>query len=485
MTGKMLSLRLRPIGRLLPFLLLLWHCKKDDEPVGNLEPDTQIAIKEINLSGENRLNSLVRMRWWGSDPDGFVASYEISFDQLAWFETEVQDSTFQFLIDSGSDTIDINFWVRSIDNEGAKDPSPAYLRIPLKNTPPEIEINEELLPVDTTFVITSLTWQASDLDGNQTIESIQLSVNGADWVSMPRTKTFASIIPDDPKATGPIGARIVYDDGSAGPAVSGLELGTQNTFYMRAVDIAGSSSIVDTSRTLIVQNQVEDFLVIAANGSGATANDFYRNNLNAVGVSYDFIDFIRNDKKNMPKIWTPVFGQMLALYDQVLIYTDENEQTNAQTNALGTLLEFAATSLQTYSDNGGKLMITTSFPNDVGVSSALFGVLPMDSLSSSEGQARLATDSLALGRSGFPDLVCSLFIGGLDPIYPSSDADVLYTAQISRLDGWQGPNIVGVRRRFGGNTSFVFFSVELHKLNNDPLAVESLFDKIFNEEFNW
>lgn len=483
MIGSYIISRLRPFGRLLPLLLLVGGCKKEDDPTLNKAPETEIAIKEINLTGENRLNSLVRLRWWGSDPDGFVDRYELSFDQQNWQTTEVQDSVFQFVINAGSDTVDIDFWVRAIDNAGATDPTPAYLKIPLKNTPPEILLNEELFPEDTAFVITSMTWDASDLDGFETLESIQLSINGDDWVSMPRTKTFASIVPDDPKASGAVTAKIIYDDGSEGPSINGLQLGASNTFYLRALDIAGSVSISDTSSAIVVTNQSEDFLVIGANAS--MPNAFYGTNLQSVGASYDFIDMMRASGKNQPKIWAPTFSLLLSLYDQVLIYSDASTLTNAQTSSEGTILEFAATSIQKYSDDGGKLMITTSFPNDLGISSTLFGVLPMDSLSTSEGQARLAVDSLAEGQSGFPDLVSSSFIVGLDPIYPSTDASVLYTAQLTRNAGWVGPDIVAVRRQNNGNTNFIFFSLELHRMNNDPTAMESLFDKIFNEEFNW
>ncbi len=483
MTGSFSFSRLRPIGRLLPFILLLWGCKKEDEATPNQAPDTDISIKSINLSGENRLNSLLRLRWWGTDADGVVEGFELSFDQQEWFYTEVQDSTFQFTINAGSDTVDVDFWVRAIDNEGAVDPDPAYLRIPLKNTPPEIDLNKSLMPEDTAFIVTSLTWSATDLDGIETLESVQLRINDGEWVSMPRTRTFASIVPDDPKATGATSAKIFYDDGTAGPDVNGLQLGAENTIYLRAVDIAGSESIEDTSATIVVQGQTEDFLVIGANA--AMPNAFYKGYLDGAGASYDFIDMMRADGKNQPKIWTPTFGQLLNAYDQVLIYSDASTLTNAQTNAEGTLLEFAATSIQTFTDNGGKLMITTSFPNELGLSNALFGVLPMDSLSTSEGQARLAVDSLAVGQQGFPNLTSSAFIVGLDPIYPTSDAGVLYTAQLTKNDGWEGPDIIGVRRPSTGNTNFIFFSVELHKLDGDQVAMAALFDKIIKEEFNW
>ena len=117
----------------------------------------------------------------------------------------------------------------------------------------------------------------------------------------------------------------------------------------------------------------------------------------------------------------------------------------------------------------------------------LFGILPIDSLSSSEGQARLPFDSLAVGLNGYPNLASNALIGGLDPVYPSTDAEIIYSAQLTRANGWTGPseNAVGVRRRVGSNTNLVFLSVELHRVNKDEVAIESLFRTVFEEEFAW
>ncbi|MDP4933271.1 MAG: hypothetical protein NWR30_01040, partial [Salibacteraceae bacterium] len=137
-------------------------------------------------------------------------------------------------------------------------------------------------------------------------------------------------------------------------------------------------------------------------------------------------------------------------------------------------------------DQGGKLWLNSSFPNAFSTGSALFGILPVDSLSTAQGQARLPIDSLSLGEQGYPDLTCSAFISGLDPFYPSIDATVIYTSQLTKNNGWEGPKITGVKRKNeSGNTNFVFMSVELHKLGKDDAAMQSLFDKVLNEEFNW
>ena len=89
-------------------LLCLNGCDKGED-IENQAPETRISVEAINLSGENRLNSLVEIKWWGTDPDGYVTGYEFSFDGINWHYTLGQDSTFRFAITEGSDTIDIDF----------------------------------------------------------------------------------------------------------------------------------------------------------------------------------------------------------------------------------------------------------------------------------------------------------------------------------------------------------------------------------------
>lgn len=457
-------------------------CKKGSA-VDNLPPDTKISLDRINLSGENRLNSLLSLHWWGADPDGVVAGYEISLDNETWDFTERQDSTFLFSITSGSDTVDIDLWIRAIDLDGAVDPSPAYLKIPLRNTPPEAYFNKTLIPNDTAFRLVSLTWSLSDLDGIATIQSVELKVNDGEWVEISPLETVACLVPQQPSASGQVVCNVFNSNSVKLSDIQGLQLNQKNSFYIRATDIAGSKSKIDTIADLYVQRKTNDLLVIGAVGSAA--NGFYATNLDAVGAAYDFIDFTRENAKNQPRIWSPTLGHLLGMYDRVLINSNEQSFKNAQTNAEDILLELASTAILSYTENGGKLWISSSFPNAFSTGSALFGILPIDSFSTSAGQARFPIDSLAIGQLGYPDLTCSAFISGLDPFYPSSDAQQIYQAQLTKNNGWEGPKVVGVRRQISGKTSFVFHSIELHKVNNDALGMEQLFAKILNDEFNW
>jgi len=177
---------------------------------------------------------------------------------------------------------------------------------------------------------------------------------------------------------------------------------------------------------------------------------------------------------------------LLKQYDQVLMTANDVTFTNIQTNADEIVLEFASSAIEEYVSDGGKIFVSASFPANYDQTSALYGILPIDSFSSSVGIARLPIDSLAVtSEPTFPNLTCSSFISGLDPFYPSSDATVLYTAQLTKNNGWEGPKNIVAKRSSNGNTNFIFMSVELHKLNSDQAAMQQFFDKVFNDEFNW
>ncbi|MEL7339281.1 MAG: hypothetical protein AAGM67_02260, partial [Bacteroidota bacterium] len=115
--------------------LLVTACDKG-EPFENLPPETSLFLQDINLNGQNRLNSVVRIYWSGEDQDGYVIGYEISTDGQNWGFTSETDSTFFFSIPFGQDSVDVTLFARAIDNDSVADPEPASLIVPLKNRPP-------------------------------------------------------------------------------------------------------------------------------------------------------------------------------------------------------------------------------------------------------------------------------------------------------------------------------------------------------------
>jgi hypothetical protein len=71
---------------------------------------------------------------------------------------------------------------------------------------------------------------------------------------------------------------------------------------------------------------------------------------------------------------------------------------------------------------------------------------------------------------------------------PSADAEIFYRAQLTKLSGWQGDNVVGVRRKYLGNPNKineVFFSLELHKVAANNSAISNLLEQILVYDFDW
>lgn len=466
------------------FCFALDSCKEDNL-VENLPPDTHISIEKIDLSGESRLNSSVYLSWFGTDKDGYITGYEYSLDNTNWEYTEARDSVFRFSIDPGSDTTDIDFYVRSIDNSGLIDNSPAYLKIPLRNSAPEAEIDEDSYPEDTALCVVTFRWRYSDPDGDNTVKQAFIKANDGSWTEIDRSKVMLSIRPKDAMATGTTNADIYYntDIETAGATLDGLNNGGENIFYIKVVDIAGTESEIDTSATLFIRRQTSDLLHIGGQPKGV--NLAYNGLIRANYSSFDAVDFALDNGQYQPKFWNPTFSLLVELYDKLVMNCDQSLFSNPITGQSALLLEFAAPVLQNFNNKGGKSFITTSFPAGF-TPEELQGALPIDSLSTTSGQAVVSNDSNLVGLgAGWPNLQPKNLILGIDPFVPSLDGEPIYTAQISTFGAWKGPRVVGATRRQNGKINQVFFSVELYLFDKNPAELNAVFDKVLNTDFNW
>jgi hypothetical protein len=466
----------------------LFSCEEGNL-LDNMAPETKMFVDEINLSGELRLNSVVRLHWIGEDQDGYITHYELAINNGEWFETTATDSTFRFDIPTGSDTTDIIFQIRAIDNLGLADPTPAELIVPIKNTVPTARFDTLNTIPDSVFSVWSVLWEVEDLDGFETLDSIFLKVNDGDWVGLDRIESFVTFMPEAPRENTLQEAQIYsgVQNRFLPQTLPGLVVGAENRLYLRVRDIAGSFSEVDSSNSFFLKQQNNDFLVINAHGANGVEKS-YDSILTEVAPNYDYLDLF----VNIPPFWDPTFGFMLGLYDRVFWFGDDQ-----QINSLGQqlLLEVAANQIQVYLNQGGKIFITTKFPNTLndpvtGSSSPVFGFSPMDSLSSSSGQARISRRGKIFPLADFADeldtLIARDFLTSVDPFYPKNPINSIMNAEITRVNNWSGPETVCGRSVFNnGLTNQVFVSVELHLLSKDRAALEKFFDFVLNKEFNW
>ena len=477
--------------------LLISACKKEGDRF-NQPPDTYFAIESINLSGDQRLNTIVRLTWYGTDPDGYIKGYELSTNGSDWTYTTQQDSTFNFSIPVDSDTTDVELQIRAIDNQNVKDPSPDKLIIPLKNTAPTATFDQNLSLPDTAFLVATTAWDATDLDGEQTITQVLLSINGIDWVELNQREKTISILPTNPKASDTVDAKLYYGTNNQTEPflLKGLSMNDTNHLFIKSVDQAGVESKIDTSTAFYMKGKINDILVI---GGVSSANSRYRNILNSANIDFDFFDLTYSNGINQPNIWNITFRLQLLQYGKLFFYSDETGYTNPYTNVKQILLEFAASSLQEYANLGGKYLITSYFDHDQPID-GFRGVLPIQSLSTKNyADANLLKDSFALPiDTNYPALntqkpvaITKLGLFNID----TTDTDVFYTGQLSdrrvgrNYPPWPDTKILASARpkkqNINSNERYnqIFFSVQLWELNGDKTALINLFDRIFNTEF--
>lgn len=159
---------------------LVLSCSHDEG--ANVPPDTSLV--GAPPQGSEHSYKII-MSWSGSDPDGEVVAYETAwhdgisytgmFDDLDWEETVATSDTFEVAADSCPAVGTVchhshTFFVRAIDNNGAKDESPAYVGFEATTLTPRSSIVypprqagqfEVSLPT-----CVKIGWQGSDPDGH-------------------------------------------------------------------------------------------------------------------------------------------------------------------------------------------------------------------------------------------------------------------------------------------------------------------------------
>lgn len=483
----MLSFFFRQFIYILPVCVLgfLLSCE-EGEILDNQPPETRIFLESIQLDGNDRLSTVVTLFWSGEDIDGFVIGFDLSLDGNNWTRVTQTDSTFRFTLQAGSDTTDINFFVRAVDNLALVDPSPAFLAIPIRNTPPTVALDEELSLLGEVLPVFSIRWDVEDIDGLETLDSVFIKLNDAPWLALPPDISFISLKAEDPSVSGSQNA-LIRTGFTATPytqLLPGLNVEGNNQFYLQARDISGSLSVIDTSQVFQVQRKTSDLLVVDSHNTNSVDDILFPTILDTYG-EFDYLDV----NSQVPTFTEPTFRLLLEEYEIVFWYADGRER-EAYGERL--FLDFAAPQIQQFLNQGGKLCMSSSFPasyvnGDNTNTSLVFGYSPMDSLSTAPGQARLlGGQPVSTLLPAYPTLTTSGIISSADPFYAKNPSDILYEGEFRAVSGWSGPSSLAGRTVFtNGRTNQIFFSVELHLLSGDPVAFRDLFARIFQEEFNW
>ncbi len=168
------------LAALLAIVAMAGCAKKKILAVQNLPPETTLFVQ----GSLDTVNHVVRLFWFGSDPDGEIVGYEFMIDNPAqpesahWVFTNRTDSLFTIHTPAGYAMP--TFRVRAIDNDptprpsdspvnapaGQRDPTPALQDFQFSNQAPTVRFIQRHVPTDTTYASVTLAWTASDPDGD-------------------------------------------------------------------------------------------------------------------------------------------------------------------------------------------------------------------------------------------------------------------------------------------------------------------------------
>lgn len=465
--------------------LLLSSCKPD-EPVGNRPPETRLFLDSIALTGPDRLTTQVQLYWSGDDPDGFIRGFEISTDGQTWNFTPDTDSLFTFLIEAQTDTFDVQFWVRAVDDQDLRDPSPAQLTLPLRNSAPTVQFNSTFAPRDSVFSVITVSWTLSDLEGVETIDAVEVKLNNGDWFMLPTTTVNTiSFRATDPTAAGTTTANVYTGSVPNANTINDFRVGAENVVYIRARDNGGLLSPEDTSNTVFVRRQTSNVLVLDTWSGNPNAADVYLPILNSAST-FGGVDYINlMDTNNVPKLLNVTNGLLFQQYDAIFWYSNRNSLD---------LFEDSEGLLQQHLNRGGKLLMILPLASTIdSTTSAVFRLAPITSIAATMTNGRLPGNGVGVitpqspAGAGYPTLAnnAASLMTSINPVWPSSSAEVVYRGNLVQSSGaaWEDTDVLCVKSRSGANVNVIYAAVPLHQMG--PVSeLEAFFVKV-KDEFNW
>lgn len=503
----------------LVFLLSLTSCYEDltDAPIGNIAPDTGLFLYPDSTISQQP--SRLRVSWWGDDPDGIIAgfyfkwegidtdwSFTTSNDSIFSLPIGTTDTTYNFLVSAadnfGNGTYDnqvqqngINFGAEpfidenenGVYDEGEKfydigliDPTPASSLFPIKNTAPVVEWDELTVLPDSSFPVITIRWNASDLDGDESITSINIALNDtSNPVSLAGTVRLVTLRGINLDSGNPEMEILINgsDQNIASEKLTGLQLNSDNKIFIWAEDFSGAKaeviSLPDTSSTWYVKNPKGKLLIFddfSSPSSNQQAKDFYVNTFNSLSGGALINNYDYYDLQNSPLPFESVtLLETMKLFDYIFWYSTSkprldllNIVTNKFTQS-GGKIAFS----MTYEDSSG------TFPFDL---SAVQGFLPIDSISNPIGFL-LAGANLnpVLQGENYPQLTTSSTVSFVRTFQPNE----IIAERVYTLSSSQGSGNIGFRTT---SKNLFFIGIPLH-LANGNMNVNQLLEKIFIDDF--
>ena len=254
-------------------LIVIVSCESglDGELNENIPPTTSFTVNEINLPEGERLVSQVNISWWGDDPDGYIVGFEFYIGDPSvvtdedWEFTTKNDSTFVLPIEEGQQDADVQFTVRAVDNDDARDPNPPSLVFPITNSPPSVTFKSFETPPDTTYRIVSFGFTASDPDGEQNLNRVEVALNDTTsenaWKDIGLGFNLITFRIDDTLADPEAEILLGQSANPSGILLETVNLDDDNEVFIRAIDNAGAVSNV-ISYEWFVKRQTSNVLFL-------------------------------------------------------------------------------------------------------------------------------------------------------------------------------------------------------------------------------
>jgi hypothetical protein len=503
-------------------LTFFYSCKDSvtNNPVGNRPPTTKIFLNPDSTISQQQ--SKIHLYWSGDSPNGQVIGFYFSWNDTNWTYTSKNDSLFSLQI-GAVDGI-FNFKVSAIDNSGNGkydtfiiqngrnygpepftdlngngkwdvgepfvdigliDPNPAKIKLPIKNTAPTIAWDALSTHPDISFSAMTFGWDALDIDGNSTIQSINIALNDTkNFVSLNGTVSVVTIRTNDFTSTNPLMDIYINGDNTNQPIdslghkiqLSGLKFNANNIFYVQAVDISGAKSPWINSQTQ--PNSNSGWFVMKPSGNFALVNNysafddpgtFYPDIMDSLTVikgqtvRYDIIDLV-NQK---PPYVNITFLETVKLFKGILWYSDNSPS-----------LDLAGATVQKITAAGVKIFFTMLFPqpqqDDLNVIQQFLPILADTSyFTGSIGPGKVVSD---ISHTGYPTLKVSESFQRVRSFRLNPGVTPIYYFPNSELSGYIG---------FENSSKNIFFlGMPLHKMNGNPGSVVQLLDKVLFHDFN-
>jgi hypothetical protein len=484
-------------------LLLLiglgWGCKKEYSgmPAENEPPETFMVADTIVRFGDDRFKSVIDVRWWGDDPDGYVAGYEFSFDGVLWQLTRSQDTSFTLNIPGNADTADFRIYVRAIDNLGEKDPTPASLVYPVKNSPPEVEFVISARTPQRSFPAVKYFWKGTDPDGDASIDRYELIWNDTSAVPLKMSAAYTEAAFVAEVLTGTT-ACLVYPANNADPLpdkIPGLVMDRDNILYIRSVDAVGASSQWVAAPQVYIRQPKSDVLFINGQQSAFNRANIQHFYLSKVGLvlnrHFDTLQAGPSGGGMTDLSVDPVTqDRVFSFFKKIFVYSENSEF----------ILSFFQRSSTRFFTGGGKLMLITEGNDVVESQPPYLDFSPVGSYTERPRHVSLLynlNDSFYGVQPGKPALRNgSTIITGIRPFsLPVNNHlfsyEPLYNGRITsdssgQIASWKGNSLLSAKRirSSSGEADFIIVLVPVYLFQDGP-AMNLWFEEMLVNELKF